>query len=131
MYFSLKNKDHMYNILSQIVLNKIDLLPKERILKRISEIKNLYNFEEIFLISAKNGSGCNKLIKYLANKMPAHSFFYDENTITDLKMVLAYLKKHNELKMVYDSYKELLREMLQYKKKIVYFYALMNPVVYV
>ena len=67
-----------------LVLNKIDLLPKERILTRISEIKNLYNFEETFLISAKNGSGCNKLIKYLANKMPAHSFFYDENTITDL-----------------------------------------------
>ena len=67
-----------------LVLNKIDLLPKERILKRISEIKNLYNFEETFLISAKNGSGCNKLIKYLANKMPTHSFFYDENTITDL-----------------------------------------------
>ena len=67
-----------------LVLNKIDLLPKERILKRISEIKNLYNFEEIFLISAKNGSGCNKLIKYLANKMPEHSFFYNENTITDL-----------------------------------------------
>ena len=41
-----------------------------------------------------------------------------ENTITDLKMVLAYLKKHNELKMIYDSYKELLREMLQYKKKL-------------
>jgi GTP-binding protein Era len=67
-----------------LVLNKIDLLPKEMILKRISEIKNLYNFEETFLISAKNGSGCNKLIKYLANKMPTHSFFYDENTITDL-----------------------------------------------
>ena len=38
-----------------LVLNKIDLLPKEKILKRISEIKNLYNFEETFLISAKNG----------------------------------------------------------------------------
>ena len=67
-----------------LVLNKIDLLPKERILKRISEIKNLYNFEETFLISAKNGRGCDKLIKYLANKMPAHSFYYDENTISDL-----------------------------------------------
>ena len=59
-------------------------MPKERILERISEIKNLYNFEETFLISAKNGSGCDKLIKYLANKMPAHSFYYDENTISDL-----------------------------------------------
>ncbi len=67
-----------------LVLNKIDLLPKEALLKKISEIENLYNFEETFLISARNGSGCNKLIKYLAIKMPAHSFFYDENTISDL-----------------------------------------------
>ncbi len=67
-----------------LVLNKIDLLPKEILLKKISKIKNLYNFEEIFLISAKNGSGCNKLLEYLAIKMPAHSFFYDENTISDL-----------------------------------------------
>ena len=67
-----------------LVLNKIDLLPKEDLLKKISEIKNLYNFEETFLISAKNGSGCNKLIEYLAKKMPPHSFFYDENTISDL-----------------------------------------------
>ena len=66
-----------------LILNKIDLLPKENLLRRISEIKNLYNFEEIFLISARNGSGCEKFKEYLANKMPAHSF-YDENTISDL-----------------------------------------------
>ena len=67
-----------------LVLNKIDLLPKEMLLKKISEIKKLYDFEEIFLISARNGSGCKKLIQYLAKKMPVHSFFYDENTISDL-----------------------------------------------
>ena len=31
-----------------LVLNKIDLLPKEVLLKKISEIKKLYNFEETF-----------------------------------------------------------------------------------
>ncbi len=67
-----------------LVLNKIDLLPKEILLQKISEIKNLYDFEETFLISAKNGSGCKKLLEYLAIKMPSHSFFYDENTISDL-----------------------------------------------
>ena len=60
------------------------MLPKEILLKKISEIKNLYDFEETFLISAKNGSGCSKLLEYLAIKMPEHSFFYDENTISDL-----------------------------------------------
>ena len=67
-----------------LVLNKIDLLPKEVLLKKISEFKTLYKFEGIFLISAKNGSGCEKLIEYVAKKMPTHSFFYDENTISDL-----------------------------------------------
>ena len=67
-----------------LVLNKIDLLSKQNLLKKISEIKKLHNFEEIFLISAKNGSGCNNLIEYLAKKMPPHSFYYDENAISDL-----------------------------------------------
>ncbi len=67
-----------------LVLNKIDLLPKEQLLNKISEIKSLYNFEKIFLISAKNGSGCNALKEYLANKMPTHAFFYDENIVSDL-----------------------------------------------
>ncbi len=78
--------DKIFQINPNIILalNKIDLLPKETLLKMISEVKNLYNFEEIFLISAKNGSGCNELIEYLARKMPTHSFFYDESTISDL-----------------------------------------------
>jgi len=82
--------DKIFQIKSDVilVLNKIDLLPKETLLKKISDIKKLYNFEETFLISAKNGSGCNKLLEYLAIKMPTHSFFYDENIITDLPQTI-------------------------------------------
>ena len=78
------NKINLMNSNIILVLNKIDLLPKEDLLKKISEIKTFYNFEKIFLISAKNGSGCDKLKLYLANKMPIHSFFYDENIVSDL-----------------------------------------------
>ena len=78
--------DKIFHIKPNIILalNKIDLLPKENLLQKISEIKKLYNFEEIFLISAKNGSGCDEFVEYLAKKMPVHSFFYDEKTISDL-----------------------------------------------
>ena len=78
--------DKIFHIKPNIILalNKIDLLPKENLLEKISEFRTLYNFEEIFLISAKNGNGCDKLIEYLANKMPTHSFFYDESIISDL-----------------------------------------------
>jgi len=52
-----------------------------------------------------------------------------DSTITDLKLLLSYLKKHNELKMIYDSYKDLLKEMLNYKKKIIYLSHISKPVI--
>ena len=81
------------NILNQIlkinpnvilVLNKIDLLSKDKLLKKISDVKKFYEFEKIFLVSAKNGSGCNDLKVYLANSMPKQHLMYDENITSDL-----------------------------------------------
>ena len=73
-----------------LVLNKIDLLVKEELLKKISEFKSYYDFERIFLISAKNGDGCKELIEYLAYSMPLHPLMYDNETVSDLpKSILA------------------------------------------
>ena len=68
------------------LLNKIDLLPKDKLLKKITVVKNLYDFEKVFLVSAKNGNGCDKLIEYLAMSMPTHPLMYDDNTISDLPL---------------------------------------------
>ena len=69
-----------------LVLNKIDLLPKDKLLKQISHFKELYDFEKVFLVSAKNGSGCDQLIEFLAMSMPTHPLMYDDNTISDLPL---------------------------------------------
>ena len=69
-----------------LVLNKIDLLPKDKLLKKIQHIQSLYDFAKVFLVSALNGSGCNELIEYLADSMPIHPFMYDNNTISDLPL---------------------------------------------
>ena len=69
-----------------LVLNKIDLLPKDKLLKQISHFKELYDFEKVFLVSAKNGSGCCQLIEFLAMSMPTHPLMYDDNTISDLPL---------------------------------------------
>ena len=69
-----------------LVLNKIDLLPKDELLKQISQFKELYDFEKVFLVSAKNGSGCDQLIEFLAMSMPTHPLMYDDNTISDLPL---------------------------------------------
>lgn len=67
-----------------LVLNKIDLLKKEKLLSKISEFKSFYDFEKTFLISAKNGNGCKELIEYLAFSMPSHPLMYDDQTVSDL-----------------------------------------------
>ena len=73
-----------------LVLNKIDLLLKEELFKKISEFKSYCEFERIFLISAKNGDGCKELIEYLAYSMPSHPLMYDNETVCDLpKSILA------------------------------------------
>tara|TARA_X000000950_G_scaffold279758_1_gene373052 strand:+ start:3586 stop:3975 length:390 start_codon:yes stop_codon:yes gene_type:complete len=98
--------------------------------KKVKEIKKLFQEckelkNEVYTCHDELKTNYSVYKKQILSKMNKKS----ENTITDLKMVLAYLKKHNELKMIYDSYKELLREMLQYKKKIVYFSHLSKPLI--
>jgi hypothetical protein len=98
--------------------------------KKIKEIKKLFGEckdlkEEIYVCHEDLKTNYTSYKKTILSKINTKS----ESTITDLKIVLAYLKKHNELKMIYDSYKELLREMLQYKKKILYFSHLSKPLI--
>lgn len=98
--------------------------------KKIKEIKKLFEEckelkEEVYFCHEDLKTNYTSYKKTILSKINTKS----ESTITDLKIVLAYLKKHNELKMIYDSYKELLREMLQYKKKILYFSHLSKPLI--
>ena len=94
------------------------------------EIKELFNEGKTLKTEVYK---CHKELKVnfddYRNKMFVQINQKSTNTITDLKMVMAYLKKHNELKMIYSSYKELLREMLQYKKKLIYFSHLSKPLI--
>lgn len=98
--------------------------------KKIEEIKKLFDEcktlrNEVYECHDELKTNYSSYKKSMLKRINKKS----ENTITDLKMVMAYLKKHNELKMLYDSYKELLREMLQYKKKILYFSHLSKPLI--
>ena len=78
------NKIKNVNLNIILVLNKIDLLVKEKLFNKISNFSNIYDFEKIFLISAKNGNGCEELKEYVANSMPSYPLMYDDKTISDL-----------------------------------------------
>lgn len=98
--------------------------------QKIREIRELFNEckelkEEVYKCHDNLKDNYKLYKKKTLSKINKSS----DTTITDLKVLLAYLKKHNELKMIYDSYKEMLREMLQYKKKIMYFSHLSKPLI--
>ena len=69
---------------TSLVLNKIDLIEKNKLFHIVEQILNHAKFIKIFMISAKKGDGCKDLIDYLAKKIPIGDFLYNENSDTNL-----------------------------------------------
>ena len=65
-----------------LVLNKIDLLPKENLLQLIQSFMNL-GYDEIVPISALNGDGVQELMKTLIAMMPEGPHYFPDDTLTD------------------------------------------------
>ena len=67
-----------------LVLNKIDLIPdKESLLAFVNENFRDDDYDNIMMISAKNGSGVEELEKQVLSKLPFSRPFYDEDQFTD------------------------------------------------
>lgn len=71
-----------------LVLNKIDLIQKEKLLLIIDKLKEKTFFEETFLISAATGENTEDLLKYIISKMPEAPFMYPEDSVSDLPLRL-------------------------------------------
>ena len=67
-----------------LVINKIDKLPRQEILKKIDEYKDLYNFDEIIPISAYKRDNVDRLISVLKSKLTDNIKYYDEGTWTNV-----------------------------------------------
>ena len=66
-----------------LVLNKIDKVSKEVILKKIHEYKDLYDFKEIIPLSGKNKKDTDILIKEIRKYLTDDIKYYDEDYVTD------------------------------------------------
>ena len=66
-----------------LLLNKIDKINKEELIKRIEEIKNEFNFLEIIPISAHKKININDLIKTIKKYLPDGNRWYDEDYLTN------------------------------------------------
>lgn len=66
-----------------LVINKIDTVKKEEILKSIAAYKDICDFAEIVPCSALKGDNTDDLIQAIMKYLPYGPQFYDEDTVTD------------------------------------------------
>ena len=89
-----------------LVLNKIDLINKQDLLKLTKSLNNYGIFKEIFMVSAEKGDGVSDLISYLRSKIPVSPWLFPQDQISDMPMRLLaaeitreklFMKLHQEL----------------------------------
>jgi GTP-binding protein Era len=89
-----------------LVLNKVDLVKKEKLLTLAHQLGDRVGFEEIFMVSATTGDGIADLKASLAARMPPGPWHFPEDQVSDASERLAasevtreqlYLQLHAEL----------------------------------
>ncbi|MSP76512.1 MAG: GTPase Era [Rhodospirillaceae bacterium] len=89
-----------------VILNKIDVVPRENLLALTSELNALLPFERTFMVSALKNDGVGDVLATLSALLPAGPFLYPEDQAADLPLRLlaaevtreqVFLQLHQEL----------------------------------
>ncbi len=111
-----------------LILNKIDKLNKEQILVKIDEYKDLYNFDEIFPLSAYKGDNVDRLIDTIKKYLPDNIKYFDDDMITASsdKFIIAELIREKILELTSEEIPHsvcVVVDNLEENKKIISIYA--------
>jgi GTP-binding protein Era len=71
-----------------LVLNKVDQVPREKLLALSQEINEAGDFRETFMVSALNGDGVADLTDYLRASLPKGVWMFPEDQLSDMPMRL-------------------------------------------
>lgn len=104
-------EQHILKVLSKVktpvilVINKIDTVKKEEIIKTIDAYKDVYHFKEIIPVSAMKKTNTDTLIHTLFQYLPEGPQYYDEDTVTDqpMRQIAAELIREKALRMMSDE----------------------------
>lgn len=69
-----------------VVLNKVDKVPKEKLLMLAGHISAQYQLQDIFMISALKAKGTDDLVKFIKDKMSSGPWLFEEDDLTDLSI---------------------------------------------
>lgn len=67
-----------------LVLNKVDTVKRENLLKIAADLNEKGRFSHTFMISALSGDGVSDLVKFLAAELPEGEWLYPEDQMTDI-----------------------------------------------
>ncbi len=93
------------NVPVVLALNKIDLLPKEKLLEVIAAHAKLYPFREIIPVSAASGDGVELLVKLLAGMLPEGVPYFPDDILTDLpeRFIVAEMIREKVFRLTHDE----------------------------
>ncbi|MGI9371125.1 MAG: GTPase Era [Hyphomicrobiales bacterium] len=89
-----------------LAINKIDLIKNENLLALTQQLSEIFDFQEVFLISALSGDGVSDVLDFLSRNVPIGPWLYPEDQIADvpMRMIAAevtrekvFLRLHQEL----------------------------------
>ncbi len=88
-----------------LVLNKIDLIQRDKLLALAADLNGRLGFEQTFMISALTGDGVDDLKRSLAILMTPGPWLYPEDQITDapLRMLAAEITREKMFERLHDE----------------------------
>ncbi len=69
-----------------LALNKVDAVPREKLLGLAKAVNDTFPFERTFMISAEKGTGVDDVLRDLAGRMPEGPWLYPEDQLADVPM---------------------------------------------
>ncbi|SOH92490.1 GTP-binding protein Era [Monaibacterium marinum] len=69
-----------------LAINKIDRIPRDRLLALTAEMSKEFDFAQIFMVSAEKGYGVDDLKAWLAGRVPEGPWMYPADQIADLPL---------------------------------------------
>jgi GTP-binding protein Era len=67
-----------------LILNKVDVTPKDQLLTLTAQLGERMDFEEIYMVSATTGDGLADLKTALAGRMPEGPWHFPEDQVSDV-----------------------------------------------
>lgn len=72
------------NLAAIAVINKIDLIRKQECLALIQTLSEAHTFEDVFLVSAESGEGCEAIVDNLFSRLRPGPWLYPDDQLSDL-----------------------------------------------